>query len=370
MSGAIQFGWRGVRRWLQTEQRDTEVVALAALRLNLRRVQGFAVLMLLLNLVPIVRLDAPARWLLAAQTGVLIVALLLARWAARALPGRARVGRAALLVVLINGVANTLLPPFDVNGPPPDTLPMLAAFTHAVVFLLRPAWSLPLYGLSAGLGLLAPFAPQLASVPEVVMPNVFGLIISLMLWRQFVRRERLQMELLAQKAHLEELVVRDPLTGLYNRVEFERRAMAELARMQRQGGSTSLILLDLDHFKRINDQHGHPAGDAVLVWVAQQLRQSARVTDVAARLGGEEFVVLLPGTDAPAARATAQRLCQQIDRRLELTGPGAGVAVSASFGVATVDAPAPASGFGALYVAADRALYKAKGAGRNRVESA
>ena len=157
----------------------------------------------------------------------------------------------------------------------------------------------------------------------------------------------------------------DGLTGVYNRRRFLEMAHAELARARRQGQPTALLMLDLDHFKRINDQHGHAAGDAVLCDFADTAQQVMREGDVFARLGGEEFAALLSATDLDGALALAQRLQQQVRQRPVVSAAGASVVYTVSIGVAL--APAGSSlAIEPLMQQADRALYRAKAAGRDR----
>lgn len=152
----------------------------------------------------------------------------------------------------------------------------------------------------------------------------------------------------------------DGLTGLSNHVTFQSMLRAEHERMCRYGSSYSVLLVDLDHFKRINDTHGHPAGDEVLRGVARLLRQRARVTDTVARYGGEEFALLLPETDREQAMTVAEDLCRLV-RAGDLTLP-----VTVSVGVAS-SSDELAGTAEELLAAADRALYGAKHGGRNRV---
>jgi diguanylate cyclase len=171
-------------------------------------------------------------------------------------------------------------------------------------------------------------------------------------------------ELLTQK-ELAELQARiDPLTGLHNRRALVERAELEMQRAHRYDAPLCLILMDLDFFKRINDLHGHAAGDLVLVEVAHLLQASIRDVDFVARLGGEEFVVLMPDTDIEAARLAAERMRRTI--AIMQVEHATGVSqCTASFGI---------SGFaggdadiGALLAEADQALYTSKAAGRDRV---
>jgi diguanylate cyclase (GGDEF)-like protein len=155
---------------------------------------------------------------------------------------------------------------------------------------------------------------------------------------------------------------RDALTGLGNRRHLERRACELLPRTLAEGQPLALVLLDLDHFKRVNDEHGHLTGDQVLVLLAQLLRENMRGSDVLARYGGEEFVLLLPGM----AMAAAVEVCERLRERVLGHDWPMKLAISASFGVAAT----PPHAWPALLQQADEALYRAKAGGRNRVVAA
>ena len=160
------------------------------------------------------------------------------------------------------------------------------------------------------------------------------------------------------------LAHRDHLTGLASRHRFEDALDAELRRADRWGGPVTLLLGDLDDFKRVNDTYGHPAGDAALRHFATVLRESVREIDLPARLGGEEFAVILPATDSGGARRLAERIRAELEARPVPIRGGDTVALTASWGVAT----APPRGEGAaLLSAADLALYRAKRDGKNTV---
>jgi diguanylate cyclase (GGDEF)-like protein/PAS domain S-box-containing protein len=169
----------------------------------------------------------------------------------------------------------------------------------------------------------------------------------------------------ALELELRRLATTDALTDLDNRRHFLAQVTQELARFKRYAKPTALLMIDLDHFKRVNDTHGHAAGDAVLRHCATVARQILRKVDVMGRLGGEEFAALLPGTDGNGARLLAERLRQII---ADSPTPAAGglIEVTASIGVtlfALSDAAADT-----VLARADRALYRAKDQGRNRVE--
>jgi diguanylate cyclase (GGDEF)-like protein len=150
----------------------------------------------------------------------------------------------------------------------------------------------------------------------------------------------------------------DALTGLANRRGYGERMAAEVARSHRHGSALALVLFDIDHFKLVNDRYGHDTGDRVLVQVAAVLRSHSRADDIVARLGGEEFAVVLPECDADAAAAFAERV-----RAGVAAGRGAVPAITLSAGVAVGTATIDAEG---LMAEADRALYRAKETGRDR----
>jgi diguanylate cyclase (GGDEF)-like protein len=162
-----------------------------------------------------------------------------------------------------------------------------------------------------------------------------------------------------------ERALRDGLTGAYNRAFLAEYLHKTLASARRRGAPLAVLMVDLDHFKRINDEHGHPAGDAAIIALARCLQAQTRTNDAVVRYGGEEFCVLLVDVAVEAARATAERIRAAIER----TAVGElGPILRASIGVAAF--PDHAGDDAALIAAADAALYRAKAAGRNRVELA
>jgi len=160
----------------------------------------------------------------------------------------------------------------------------------------------------------------------------------------------------------------DGLTGIANRRHFDEFLSQQVASAIRYGTSLSLVTMDLDRFKRLNDQYGHPAGDDVLRVVAQVLQGVARETDLVARHGGEEFALVLPQTDETGALMAAER-CAEAIRAAEIQHDGQTLRVTASFGVSTFDQAMHHNSDG-LLEAADRAVYAAKRAGRDTVRTA
>lgn len=164
------------------------------------------------------------------------------------------------------------------------------------------------------------------------------------------------------------MAVIDPLTGLYNR----RYALPHLTRISERakttGRSFAVMVLDLDHFKIVNDTYGHSAGDAVLKEVAHRIKDNLRSVDMVARIGGEEFLLVMPDTRLDQARLTAQRLCNVISQAKVVRAKNQPeIAVSLSIGVAMGGLPDQAQSVNQLIEAADRALYSAKSDGRNQV---
>lgn len=166
---------------------------------------------------------------------------------------------------------------------------------------------------------------------------------------------------------VERLSVTDGLTGVFNRRHITARMEEEFSKAQRYGNPISVLLADIDHFKQINDEHGHHAGDEALIAAADAMQESLRESDMLGRYGGEEFVILLPQTGAADAVTAADKLRQRIESMPVPALGGEGLTVS--IGVAGRPAH-PAESLEQLVQAADAALYRAKGAGRNRVEVA
>jgi diguanylate cyclase (GGDEF)-like protein len=178
----------------------------------------------------------------------------------------------------------------------------------------------------------------------------------LIVWRDITELKLLQIE-------LNELATRDMLTHAYNRRHFEKLAQVEWARSVRFKHSMAIVLLDIDHFKNVNDTQGHQAGDHVLVEFVKLCKQAKRNQDLFARWGGEEFIFLLPETEGEQALQFARRLCEII-YQTPIHGEGYRAAITCSLGVAasrTTD-----DSLEAMFRRADHALYEAKRTGRNR----
>jgi len=177
----------------------------------------------------------------------------------------------------------------------------------------------------------------------------------------------LQDELKKSNELLKELSNTDPLTHLNNRRYLEKALNSELLRAERTGDCISLVMLDIDHFKKINDTYGHQNGDLVLSAIAEATQTHLRCYDIAARYGGEEFVLVLPGTSLAGGEEVAERLREEVEA-LSFSSPLDKLSVTISLGVALFPSPL-VDDFESLIRQADEALYRAKQKGRNRVET-
>jgi diguanylate cyclase (GGDEF)-like protein len=206
---------------------------------------------------------------------------------------------------------------------------------------------------------VAPATPVLpAALAAFVYANMFIPFFMLGLLSYYFRLASTDVE-----RAMTEIAQTDPLTGLLNRRSMEERLAEEVARFRAHGANFSVVLADVDHFKQINDQHGHDAGDRVLGGVASVFNRGLRSGDAVARWGGEEFLLLLPRTDLRSAEEVAQRLRVASERHLAELG-GLPQTLTLTFGVAGF---AENATIDACLKAADAALYRGKAAGRNRV---
>jgi two-component system cell cycle response regulator len=208
-----------------------------------------------------------------------------------------------------------------------------------------------------------------ARVEEALLVNGSRLHIGLQTVLKFIWTDDLEAD---YQRKLVEGALQDPLTGLFNRRLLEDRLSSELAAAKRHGRLVSVLMVDIDHFKAVNDAHGHLGGDEVLRMVARTLRATIRKEDFVARFGGEEFVVIARETGLDGARLLAERIRSAVARsRCVWQDEELRVTVSVGVAVSAPDAPlVPGETERSLVDAADRALYRAKQSGRDRVETA
>lgn len=385
-------------RWRVIRESNAQVQGEATME-SLRRFRGVACLMVPLHGLLVwvfshyaAPVERPELALWAAQVlhvqAVSCVAVLVAGLLTHGLLRRSQRAHAGAIVaqVLISGLylyygVHVTLLDLQFNAGAGLANYLLLCITFGVLSLMRPALSVPVFVLTGVVfvGLLngTPMAASLRTsvlIIAVVAPAL-ALVASWMNWSQYAKSVLLRRQLkrsndalVAQQQELAFLADHDALTGLYNRREFMRLAERELLRATRVPCETAIIMVDLDHFKRINDRHGHPGGDAVLQVVAQRLGRALRSTDTLARLGGEEFIVLLPNTGPEGAMQVAARLREAV-RHAPVPFEEVAIAVTASLGVSSLRATDKAS-VDTVYATADRALYVAKQLGRDRVEYA
>ena len=220
-------------------------------------------------------------------------------------------------------------------------------------FGVFPSWTVDILG-----------RPELLIMPKITNLVAGGVVLGLLLfhWLPHAVKDWKRSE---QRAHdLQSLAAIDPLTGLYNRRQFETLARAELARCQRYVRPCSFLMIDVDHFKLVNDTFGHEMGDWVLKMVANTLTAARRDADVVARFGGEEFVIMLPETTRDAAAMVAERIRSMVAASALAVGDSR-LSLTISIGVGETMAGLP--GVEAVLRDADQALYDAKANGRNIV---
>ena len=223
-------------------------------------------------------------------------------------------------------------------------LVVMAGFTAARGVL--GAWFTELYPFFR-----APTPVNIAALVGANMSLVLGTIAILAAWREEAERQ------------LHKLATTDGLTGLFNRHGWAAQTRSPLQQAQRHGHPLSLLMVDLDHFKRINDTHGHEAGDKALQFMGQLLQRCQRAGDVGARVGGEEFCVLLPHTDTAAAQAFDARLRAE----LAASAAAAGLPFALDFSSGHAQYRAAGETIESLMARADAALYRAKKSGRGRL---
>ncbi len=180
------------------------------------------------------------------------------------------------------------------------------------------------------------------------------------------KAEALAIELQAANARLRDMAFRDGLTGLYNYRYFQELMDREVSRATRYHLPLSLILFDIDYFKRINDLYGHPIGDEVLCRLAKTVQTTMRMSDIAVRYGGEEFAVILPMTELVSCKVFGERLRRQIEK-MEIISGGNAIRITVSLGLASCESGMKTMTKEQMVATADSAMYRAKQDGRNRV---
>jgi diguanylate cyclase (GGDEF)-like protein len=380
---------RRTARWTLEHQ----LVADSASELNLLRIRRLAAVVAMVN-------TAFVLWLLTAlwlqqntdsatreKQGLLVIHLLMGlsfgavAWLSQHKTWIAKSRGGKTMPLLVMGLGLLFVTGFVSVGQwitPSITPFVIGVMACSLVLYLRPLTALWLFVggylvFAYALSLTQPSAEILATHRlNGLVASTMAWGLSFLLWRNFTtiklqqtQLDKVNAELQTKQRELQRLTRHDGLTGLYNRNTFVELTRQELARAQRQSSCTSLLILDLDFFKRVNDTWGHPAGDAVLKNVAYIANNTVRVTDLVGRLGGEEFIVLLPNTSLEAARVLAEKLRANMER-FPTAWQDQAIGSTVSIGLASSSAFEKLD-FDQLYTTADKALYQAKEHGRNRV---
>ena len=265
----------------------------------------------------------------------------------------------AALAYLSTGVANVVVTLSQPNLHPgtATSLTLIPVFAY---LLLEVKWAFPFTLISIGVAAVA-YVAGAGTAPYRMDPRYTGhilmpILVLFFICHLYARRRSVSSERFVEQS------LRDPMTGLWNREKLATAFAREKQRAEEDGTPLSLILVDLDHFKKINDRYGHEAGDGALVFFARLLATQLRTIDLACRFGGEEFAVLLPGTD----RSRAFMIADDLRNALESTAydhGGQSIQLTLSAGVAELGGDG--SGWLPVYRAADKRLYAAKAMGRN-----
>lgn len=387
------------REWFQAVRSEHDRVTDAVLMVNMHRLRLMALVVSPLTLVlgvfywlstaggdsQVVAWSRAHAWADFTMAGVMALLGLGAHYVirlGRAVPLAHGFIRLSIFWTLGSTVATSTL---DQLYSPGITAFLFGSILIGAVPLMRPRQALPLF-LGAYVLLYYALALTQQDLALLHIGRVNGLaaavlsfFVSVVLWRQSTANILLHMELTtindalkssndalaAKQGELEMLAQHDGLTGLYNRRAFTLLAQEELARVRRYPGDTAILMADIDFFKKVNDVYGHPAGDEVLRHMANCLSRNVRGSDVVARIGGEEFMVLLPQTSVKEASLLAEKLRIQVQDSPAQVGD-LHISITASFGLTGVAAGQTAS-VDEIYTAADNALYGAKHQGRNRV---
>lgn len=362
-------------------------------RMNIKRLYYMALIAAPFNLVHILFFyfkvpgsDSEALWRLGimfSHLGLLVLMVIVAFIARRLLQSEmASLTRlyifqfATILITLIFGIVIVAV---DQLVTPNITPFFVIVIVISLIYLIRPIIYIPLLLLTSIFFFISIGFTQ--SDPAILLSNRvngftitgIGMLISIILWESNITNltqkayiERQQQKLEESNERLSYYATHDSMTGLINRREFLHVVDHELLRMKRYNFAATIILTDIDSFKAINDQFGHPIGDEVLVAFARCLKDEVREIDSVARWGGEEFIIFLPETPLAAGLEVAERIRHRIESESFLTDDGV-VKITASFGVSELTGVSDAS-FIKCYERADRLLYIAKQSGRNIVK--
>lgn len=274
---------------------------------------------------------------------------------------------AVITLVMGAGIAITIIDQLAIGNITPFTISSIIVGTF---YFVRPKHAVGIYAPSYvlycyGMGITSYSPDALLSNRVNGLVSVFiGLSLSVVTWRNFCTSSFQKRKIISQQAQLAQMAYHDPLTNLPNRRFLDEVLKRETALVRRRVCESTIIILDIDNFKEVNDTYGHPAGDSVLIQLAELLRDSIRSSDTLARLGGEEFIVLLTNTSLSDGVKVAEKLRLAILEH-EFVVPQGTLHLTASFGVSPLLGEEGPFNY---YALADQALYRAKAKGKNEVQ--
>lgn len=274
-----------------------------------------------------------------------------------------------VMVIMATGIA---IVTFDQLVTTNITPFLLICVISGLIFLIRPLVSLIIY-VTSYVAYYHLIALNITNQQLLLSNRVngitavgLGFLLSIILWRYNYTNITQKRFIEAQQKQLEQMAYYDSLTDLPNRRLFDKTIKQELSSMQQNGHESVTIMMDIDNFKDINDTYGHPVGDNILRQLADFLKKHTRESDTISRLGGEEFIILMPKTSLEAGYAFAERLRKLIMKKRFIAGPMT-LGITASFGISPL-CHTNSESFDDCYFLADKALYLAKERGKNRVE--
>ncbi len=280
----------------------------------------------------------------------------------------------AIVLILLFGA---LITSIDQLVTPSITPFLIACVSISAIFIIKPLHTLLIFLFGYIIYYFAMGITQLDL--SILLSNrvngfttvILGVFLSFVLWKSYVTNLQLKKHILLQQKELEDknkelqhLAAHDSLTGLVNRRYFEEKASYEILRVKRYGGESCLFLLDIDNFKKINDKYGHPIGDKVLQSLASILKTQLREIDIASRIGGEEFAIILINTDAKAGKFVAEKLRSSIEKKIFILDDEE-INITVSIGITSIDRGI--NSYEEAYENADKALYIAKAKGKNKL---
>lgn len=379
-----------IHQWISRIYRHQLAFGSELARVNLQRMVYLAVVVVPISLIHVIvfwqfepTTDSEAQWrlgIISFHASLVVLVMMLAaiiRFTPASVVRDRIIAAIGLACVLVSGIVVTLV---DQQVTAAVTPFVIACMLAGTVFLLSPFQALLAYGSALALYLVSldfwqtdPMA-LMSSRMNGITASGLAFALSFILWNQAIQSRRQHQVIQTQQQNLEQANTRlttlaaiDELTGLANRRILTLLLEQELAAIKRHQKPACLLILDIDHFKAVNDQYGHVEGDNVLRQFAQLMKSSVRASDHVSRWGGEEFAILLRNADVETARNVAESLRRRIKDH-NFVVDGRTITLTASMGITELN-PAEPDPLMQAYQRADQLLYEAKGAGRNQIRT-